>query len=71
MNNLGKFSPSSAEVCELLKKLVSSKHKWTWNDTYQNLYDRVKDIIKKTARMAFHNEKEQLYLETDTVGVGL
>ena len=42
MNYLGKFLPSIAEVCEPLQKLTSSKCKWTWSSTYQNLADKVK-----------------------------
>ena len=71
MNYLEKFLPSTAEVCEPLRKLTSSKCFWTWNDTYQCPYDGTKTIIKKNATMAFYNEKEQLYLETDVSGVGL
>ena len=38
----------------------------------QNLYDRGdKNIIKKNWNIAFYNEKEQLYLETVTLRVGL
>ena len=36
-----------------------------------NLCDRAKIIIKEDAAMAVYNEKEQLYLETDTSDVDL
>ena len=39
--------------------------------TYQNLYKRVKNRSKKNATMPFYNEKKQLYLETDASGEGL
>ena len=35
INYLGKFSPGTAEVCDLLQKLASSKATWTWNASYQ------------------------------------
>ena len=35
INYLGKFSPGTAEVCEPLQKLTSSKATWTWNASYQ------------------------------------
>ena len=38
---------------------------------YQTLYDRAKNIMKKNVTMAFYNEYEQLYQETDASGVGL
>ena len=65
MNFLGKFSPSLAEVYEPLMKLISPKCKWTWNNTYQNIFGMAKNIIKNNAVMAFYNEKEQLQLETE------
>ena len=45
-----------------------------WMDmehTYQNLNKRARNIIKKNETMEFYNEKEQLYLETDALGIGL
>ena len=71
MNCLGRVLPSATEVCEQLRKLNSSECKWTWNNTYQNLYYRAKNIIKKNVTIVFYNEKEQLYLEMDALGVEL
>ena len=71
MKYLGKIFPSMAEVYDPLRKLTLSKSEWTWNTTYQNLYKRAKNIIKKNSTMSFYNEKEPFYLETDTLGVGL
>ena len=71
MNYLARFSLSTTEVCEPLQKLTSSNYKWTWNSTYQNLYDKANNIIKKNETMAFYNEKQQLYLETNASDVRL
>ena len=57
MNYLGKFSPSTAEVCEPLRKHTLSKCKWMRNFTYQNLYNRAKNIIKKNVTIIFYNKK--------------
>ena len=38
INNLGKFSPGTAEVCKPLQKLTSSKMIWTWNTSHQQLF---------------------------------
>ena len=70
-NRLGKFLSSTTEVCEPFTKLVSLKCEWTWNNTFQNLYDRAKNMILKNATIAFYSEKEQLFLETDALHVGL
>ena len=71
INYLGKFSPSTAEVCESLRKLTSAKTKWTWNTTYQKMFYQATAIIKEDSCMKFYYETQPLYIETDASGVGL
>ena len=44
INYLSKFSASTADFCELLRKLKSVKTEWTWNTTYQKLFDKAESI---------------------------
>ena len=60
-----------AEVCEPLHKLTSSKMTWTWNASYQQLFEKVKSLIQVDVCMKFYNDTKPLYLETDASGVGL
>ena len=53
MSSLGKFSSSVAKLCKVLRKLTLSKCKWIWNNTYQNVYYRAKNIFKKNMEMEF------------------
>ena len=39
------------------------------NNTYQNPYDKTKNIIKKNATVVFYNKKGKLYLETNEISV--
>ena len=71
INYLGKFSPDTAEVCKLLYKITSCKTTWTWNASYQQLFDKVKSIVKADICMKFYNDAKPLYLETDASEVGL
>ena len=71
INYLGKFSPGTAEVCEPLQKLTSSKMMWTWNASYQQLFAKAKSLIKVDICMKFYNDIKLLYLETNVSGVGL
>ena len=71
INYLGRFSPSTASMCEPLQKLMSSKTLWTWNALYQALYDEVKTLIKDDICMKFYNETKPLYLETDASRIEL
>ena len=71
INYLNKFSPGTSEACELLRKLTSSKVTWTWNASYQQLFDKAKLLIKVEMCMKFYDDTRPLYLETDAFGIGL
>ena len=64
-NYLSKFSPSTAVIWGSLRQLTSSKTEWTWNATYQKLFDKAKSIIKEDVCMIFYDETQLLYLETN------
>ena len=49
---------------------MSAKTEWTWNATYQKIFDKAKLIVKDVC-MKFHNETKPLFIETDASGVGL
>ena len=62
INYLNKFSPGTSEVCEPLRKLTSSKMTWTWNASYQQLFDKAKLLIKVEMCMKFYDDTKLLYL---------
>ena len=64
INYLSKFSPRTAEVCDLLQKLTSSKATWTWNAFYQSLFIKAKLLLKSDMHMKFYDNTKPLYLET-------
>ena len=45
--------------------MTSNKSEWTWNATYQKLFEKAKSIITEDAHMKFYDEIQPLYLETD------
>ena len=65
INYLSKFS-LTAEVYEPLLTLV--KADWAWNRMYQDLYGKVKTVVKKDVCMKFYKASRPLYLETDASG---
>ena len=71
INYLDKFCHSTDEVCESLRKLTSSKTEWTWNATYQKMFDKGKAIIEGDVCMKSYDETKLLYIESDASGVGL
>ena len=58
INYLGTFSLGTANVCEPLRKLMSSKTLWTRNASYQTLLDKAKSLIKDSICMKFYDEKK-------------
>ena len=44
---------------------------WTWNASYQQLFDKAKSLIKAEIYMKFYDDTKLLYLETDASGVSL
>ena len=71
INYLGKFSPGTAEVCEPLRKLTSTRVAWTWNTSYHQMFNKAKSFIKAEVCMKFYDDTKLLYLETDASGVSL
>ena len=65
--NYLKFSPGTLEVCKPLRKLMSSKMTWTWNASYQQLFDKAKLLIKMC--MKFYDDTKPLCLKTDASGI--
>ena len=66
-----KFSPSTADICESLRQLTSSKTEWTWNAAYQKLFDKTKSVITEDVCMKCYDETQLLYLETGASGIRL
>ena len=71
MSYCNKDSPVTAEICGLLRRLISVKEVWTWNKANDELYNKAKALIRKDAWMTFYNKREPLYLEIDASSVGL
>ena len=67
---LGNF-PGIGDVCDPLYKLTSSKATWTWNTSYQSLFNKTKLLIKSDLCMKFYNDTKPFYLKMYTSRVGL
>ena len=70
-NYLIRFCTSTADIWESLRKLTSVKTEWTWNVTYQKMFNKANSIIKQDVCMKFCEETKLLYLETYVSWMGL
>ena len=71
INYLRKFFPGTTDVCDPLHQLTSSKGTWTWNASYQPLFNKAKLLMKSDMCLKFYDDTKPLYLETDASRVGL
>ena len=71
INYLSKFSLDMLEVCEPLRKLMSSKAMWMWDASYHQWFKKAKLLIKAKMCMKFYDDTKLLYLATDASGIGL
>ena len=60
---LWKFLPSAVDVCGPIGKQTSPECKWTWNNTWQNLYNRAINIIKKNVAMVVYINRNNYTLK--------
>ena len=58
VNYLSKFSPVMAEVCEPLGRLTSINAIWTWNRSYQEIYERTKSLVKEDTCMKYYDVRK-------------
>ena len=71
MYYLRKFCPNTTDVCESIRKLTSARTEWTWNKTYQKIFNNPKLGIREDACMKIYDEAKPLYTETDAPEAGL
>ena len=72
INYLDKFSLSTVAACKpLCKSWQQAGQMWTWDASYQAIYDKAKLLINTNAYMKFYGKNKPLYLETDASRVGL
>ena len=61
INYLGKFSPGTTDVCDPLYKLTCSNAVWTWNASYQAVFNKAKLLIKSDMCMKFYDDTKPIY----------
>ena len=67
---MSKFPPSMADIYGSFGKLTSARTEWTWNATYQKIFNKAKSIIKD-ACMQSYDKTKSLYIEMDASRVGM
>ena len=70
-NQLGKFSPSLADLTKPLRELLSSKVVWTWGPKQDEAFRDVKKELAKSKVLAMYNPKAETKVSADSSSYGL
>jgi len=65
INQLGKFSPSIAELTKPLRELLSTKNTWTWGSSQTDAFNKVKDELTSPPVLAWYNPAAETKLSAD------
>ena len=61
INYLSRFSPATLKVFEPLRKLTLVKAEWSWNGSYQDLYNKAERAITRDVCIPFYNVLKAMF----------
>ena len=65
VNQLAKFSPSTAETTKPLRDLLSKKNAWTWGDSQQRAFNKVKQELSSAPTLALYDSQRETVVAAD------
>ena len=71
VNQLGKFSPSLAEISQPLRELLSSKRKWVRSSDQEATFQMVKKELTQPAVIALYDLRANTRVSADPSSYGL
>lgn len=71
VNQLGKFSPSVAELTQPLRELFSSKCTWLWGPDQEKAYAGIKEELVKPTTLTLYDPTAEVKISADVASFGL
>ena len=71
VNYLGRFLPNLSDVLVPLHMLTKKDIPWTWSETQQCAFNKVKELITNAPVLTFYHPSKELVLENDASEYGL
>ena len=71
LNQLGKFSPSLAEISQPLQALLSTQRAWIWSPQQEQSFAKVKEELTQPTVLALYNPTAPTKVSADASSYGL
>ena len=71
INQLGKFSPSMAELSQPIRELLSTKRTWTWGPDQERAFSLIKLELTRPTVLALYNTTANTKVSADASSFGL
>lgn len=71
LNYLAPYIPKLAESAYVLRDLIKKDTPWTWDETHEHCFKKLKSMITPDACLAYYDPTSILYLEVDASQKGL
>ena len=71
INQLGKFSPNTAEISTPLRKLLSSNQVWQWGPDQEDSYKKLQIEITKPTVLKWYNVQAPTKISADASSYGI
>ena len=68
---LSKFSPTIAEIAELLRDFMKKHAPYAWGPEHNHAFDRIKKEIVQAPTLRYYDPKKERVLQTDACIKGL
>ena len=71
VNHYGKFLCNLSDMCAPLNKLLQKEQPWSWTNSCQDVFDRIKKKLVSTEALAHYDPSLPLFLAADASSIGV
>ena len=71
VNHLGKFSRKLADLSQPLRKLLSSRNGWIWEEAQEQVFNQMKEELLTPTILALYDPSSETKVSADAASVGM